>query len=73
MNKDVRCKVRKTQNGFDRACDLGYGINLYGCKKDEMWLIMPMDKASMKFYLEKDGFEMLTEVITNEEYFQVRN
>lgn len=61
MKPDVRCKVVKTQDGFDRACDLGYGINFYGCTKDEMWLIMPCSTDYMEFMVKRDGFQMLTE------------
>lgn len=58
---DSRCKVRKTQGDFDRACDLGYGINLYGCTRDEMWLIMPASPSYLKFLAERDGFVVLTD------------
>lgn len=74
MKSEVRCKVRKTQDSFDRACDLGYAINFYSCTPQEMWLILPTDKPTLRLRLTSDGFEMLEEVITDEEYLiQVRN
>lgn len=74
MRNECRCKVVKGQGDFDRACDLGYGINYYGCEKDEMWLILPVDKGTMNFCLNKDNFEKIGEVLTSEEYdIQVRD
>lgn len=74
IKNECRCKVVKNQGDFDRACDLGYGINFYNCEKDEMWLILPVDKATMTFCLNKDKFELLGEVMTDAEYtVQVSN
>lgn len=60
MGRDSYCKVKKTQGDFDRACDLGYGINLYDCTKDEMRLILPVSPAYMKLLVERDNFTILT-------------
>lgn len=70
-NTESRCKVVKTKEGFYKACDLGYGINFYGCSEKEMWLILSVGEEVLKSYVEEDGFEIIG--VISEACFQVRN
>lgn len=71
VNIESRCKVVKTKEKFYKACDLGYGINFYGCSEKEMWLILSVDEETLMGHVKEDGFEILG--VNSEACFQVRN
>lgn len=58
---DVRCLVKKYKGDFERACELGYSINLH-CAEGYMWLVMPVTVVKMESLLAEDGFTKVSEV-----------
>lgn len=71
IHNRFRVKVLKTQESFDKACDLGYGINVFGCRDNEMWLISEENENIKSFIcrMNLDNFKLLGGVISDEEYF----
>lgn len=38
---DIRVKVIKNSGDFERAMRAGFAVNLYECRTNEMWLVLP--------------------------------
>lgn len=38
---DIRVKVIKNTGDFDRALRAGFAVNLFECRTNEMWLVLP--------------------------------
>lgn len=53
---ESRIKVLKGENGFNKALEQGFAVNTYLCGDNEIILVLPVDNASMRHYVNKAGW-----------------